>query len=336
MANPKLSWLAGSLESTALAALWRIQDPLAALMAFVIPHAGASAVVALIAYPLMPARYRQPRRWVLAFLFLFGLLVPVLGGVGLLAALFIAQRLPKPARSKPYKLLNASDFNVKPGSKPVRYGVGGLRARLLDRTAAANGRLQALLAVQAMPARLSSPLLRQMLDDPVDDIRLLAYGMLDGREKKINGDIHLAQQALALVDASGEGSRRAELLQRLAGLYWELIYQSLVQGDVRSHARSQALEYVSAALTLRPEDPALWVLLGKIVSDTGQVEASAQAYERAITLGYPRSRLIPYLAEIAFRLRNFTAVKALLAEQSTLERNDKTKPLADYWLRQER
>ncbi len=46
--------------------------------------------------------------------------------------------------------------------------------------------MTALLAMQSMPARTVSPVLQGMLADPLDDIRLLAYGILDNHERSVD------------------------------------------------------------------------------------------------------------------------------------------------------
>ena len=55
------------------------------------------------------------------------------------------------------------------------------------------------------------------------------------------------------------------------------------------------------------------------------------AFRNAIDLGFPRTRLLPYLAEIAYTQRDFAEVKRLLSEMSTFDNSDKTLTLTRFW-----
>jgi hypothetical protein len=93
--------------------------------------------------------------------------------------------------------------------------------------------MKALLALQNVPTRQSSGILREALADSADDLRLLAYGMLDAREQQLT---HRIEQALQRHRNGRAGTDEARYLaaRELAELYWELVYQELVQGDMRS------------------------------------------------------------------------------------------------------
>jgi hypothetical protein len=60
-----------------------------------------------------------------------------------------------------------------------------VRAQLGNVATPVDKRLNALVAIQSTPTRASGASLRSLLGDPADDVRLLAYGILDGKEKKI-------------------------------------------------------------------------------------------------------------------------------------------------------
>ena len=189
-------------------------------------------------------------------------------------------------------------------------------------------RLSALLAVQALPTRVASPLLRQLLGDAVDDIRLVAYGILDSHEKQLNARIHEEQRRL-----TGElsGKPRQVTLEHLAELYWELIYQGLVQGDLADHAAAESSRYLAEAMTLAPNNAGLWALRGKLAQHGKDFVTARTAFMRAVALGLPKSRALPYLAEIAFLQRDFATVRNLLDEMRAGQVPAKLEPLIEFW-----
>ena len=86
-------------------------------------------------------------------------------------------------------------------------------------------RMAALFATRRMPPREAIPILKLALRDPADDVRLLAYSMLDKQESEINLRIEAALRQLA-----AEGAHRTALHDALARWYWELAYLGLAQG----------------------------------------------------------------------------------------------------------
>lgn len=328
MLNAKLAALALTLESSALATLFADEPNQQILLLFLFIHAGASACLALFAWALMPAAYQQPRKWALLFLFSFSFFIPILGLIGLFVGILVAAYLPRIRSEKMFETVAIPEYVNLSGNVKIRYDAGGIRARLLDQNASLESRLKAMMAIQQMPSRLSSPLLRQMLTDPADDIRLVAYGMLDQREKAINQKI---TEELAHLEDEQPAAARETSLRHLAELYWELVYQGLVQGDVRKHAIGQSMEYVSQTLELTPEDPGLWVLQGKLINELGQISAAGIAFQHAIDLGYPAIRLLPYQAEMAFMQRDFKRVQQLLSEMSAFDNSEKTQALVQFW-----
>ncbi|RQZ70834.1 sugar ABC transporter permease [Burkholderia glumae] len=198
----------------------------------------------------------------------------------------------------------------------VSYGRGArLKAELRNAEASVDFRMTALLAMQSLPVRTVSPILQEMLADPLDDIRLLAYGSLESKEKALTQRI-TAERAALQAPGAGAGARPAEERARankvLAELYGELIYQQLVTGDVYDNAIAQADRFAEAALALMPDDAALWRLRGRLALLRRDLEAADALLQRAIDSGFPRDRLLPYLAESAYWRRDFARVASLL------------------------
>jgi polysaccharide biosynthesis protein PelE len=193
-------------------------------------------------------------------------------------------------------------------------------------------RMTALLAMQSMPARTVSPLLQGMLADPLDDIRLLAYGILDNREKTLTKQILQERPKLdralhpELTDADRRRANKA-----LAELYSELIYEHLVTGDVYRNAADQAEGFAAAALAADPNDASLWRLRGRLALDRQDLEAADTMLQRSIDCGFPRDRMLPYLAEAAYLRRDFARVRRLLGEMDSHAGGSTMHSVLSFW-----
>lgn len=302
----------------------------AQFLTFLGTHAAASALLAWGTHFALPPRFRKPRRAALAFLFCFTFFIPIFGLMGLIGAMLITRLLPRELSWEPYAQVKPPEYVLSIREPEMVMRLSGLKHVLLDTDLPSEVRLKSLIALQNMPARVAGPMLRMLLGDAADDIRLLAYSMIDSQEKQLNARI---DEELVALEAARDGEQRLGARRHLAELNWELVYTGLVQGDVRDHALAQARIHVEAAIELAARDPGLWFLKGRILHarHDGNLDAAAHAYSIAVSCGMPESRILPYLAEIAFDRREFSAVRELLGSAVDTHATPTMAPLVRYW-----
>jgi tetratricopeptide (TPR) repeat protein len=267
---------------------------------------------------------------VLLLMFGTGFAVPVIGFLAVVAGILILHRLPARGGQHAFRAIELPEIDVHQRSG-TGFRQAGMRSFLSNARAPVATRMRALVALQNVSGRVASPLLRDVLTDPSEDIRLLAYGMLDNKEKFLNGAIHRESQRL---QAAAEGSaEQVEATKKLADLYWELVYQELAQGDLRTHALQRSLDYTRRSLARSPEDAALHLRLGRLLQSLGQPAEADAAYHQALTLGMPKTRIVPYLAEVAYDLGDFATVRRLMHELGDWQSLPRLKPVIAYWSR---
>jgi len=293
----------------------------------------AAVLIAVGSARLMPARYRQPRLYLSGYLWVLNFAVPFGGLVCTLGVLIAGTKLSRLAPILPIRRIDEPQFAASHTTGTVTYGRGArLKVELHHADFDTSLRMTALLAMQSMPARTVSPLLQSMLADPLDDIRLLAYGILDNREKALTQRI-LAQRAKldgkSQPAVTGEDRRLAN--KEIAEVYSELIYEHLVKGDVYRNAADQADAYAKAALDDDPSDASLWRLRGRLALDQRKLDVADDMLQRAMDCGFPRERMLPYLAEVAFQRRDYARVRRLLAEVEQHGTLPTLRPVLDYW-----
>jgi hypothetical protein len=258
--------------------------------------------------------------------------VPVGGMLCSIGALAIAAVLPQPRAQLPIVPVEEPEFAANLIGT-VSYGRGArLKAELQNSEAGTSFRMTALLAMQTMPARTVSPLLQGMLADPLDDIRLLAYGILDNREKALTQQIIVERPKLDVkLHPELSDAERAHANRTLAQLYSELIYENLVTGDVYRNAADQADGFAAAALEHDPNDAALWRLRGRLAIARRDLDGADAMLQRAIDCGFPRERMLPWLAETAYLRRDFARVRKLLAEMDNRAATPTLAAVLDFW-----
>jgi tetratricopeptide (TPR) repeat protein len=177
---------------------------------------------------------------------------------------------------------------------------------------------------------VSNPILEELLGDSTDDVRLVAFGMLDAEEKKISTHIRNERENLLL---KPDAEHRFASLKHLAELHWELVYASLAQGELRQHILVQALGYAEAALDMDlPANSGLLFLKGRILLQQGEIAAAKGLIEQAVAQGHALSSALPYLAEMAFKERDFVRVQEMMSQLAAMNIATKTRAIADLWI----
>ena len=319
---------AASFELGSIAILLASTATPAVLATYFGVHAIGSALLSLALLPLVPARYAQPRGWLFVFLFSFNFFVPIAGLVCVLGGLAFSLVLPRFSAADTYGKVAAPKFTTHRNTEGTGFRGGQVRAQLGNDLAPVASRLQALAAVQNTPARMTGGILRELLADPVDDVRLLAYGMLDGKEKALTSKIMAARQALESMQAPEE---LRVTNKQIAEYYWELVYQNLVLGDMLTFAAGEALRHARAALAIDADDAGLWFMLGRLALAIDDFDEAERAFGQAQSQAFPRERMLPYLAESLFRQRRFSEVRTLFGELRGQVAAPALLPLRRYW-----
>lgn len=322
-----LALLALALEAGAIAALFGPGKALPLLGAFFAAHGGASLVVATVMTRFVPQLYPKSERSPFAYFAALAFFVPVLGVVALLLLLVSARYAPTGPRRKPFELVEGPRYAGAPEAAVAGFNRAGIRPVLQSRSTPIELKLRALLALQSVPSRAANYLIREMLREPVDDMRLLAYGLLDAREKVLDARIHALKVRL---EAAGGAGDSTPILKELAEAYWELVYRGIVQGDLLRHCVAEARRYLAEFLAREPDDPGAWALHGRVLSLERRDREADEAFAAAVSLGLPESRVLPYRAELAFRARDFARVRLLMGQLGRQPANALA-AVARYW-----
>ena len=122
-----------------------------------------------------------------------------------------------------------------------------------------------------------------------------------------------------------------EAVLRLSDLYWELIYQELAQGDLRDYALHESLKYCDQVLENQPDSSPLHLRRGRLLHELDRAQEAELSYIKACDLGMPPSRILPYLAELAFDRNDIPTTRSLMREMSQWSGLPRLRPVVDYW-----
>ncbi len=301
---------------------------LSAFAAVWLLHACSCAILATVTYALLPFRYRRPLLLVWLLMFGFAFIAPVIGSIGMLlvAHLALHRESPKAFQATPLSL-ELPEYDVQ-SKESHRAGQGAIRMRL-GTNVPESIRMQSLLTLQVVPNRVANPILEELLGDETDDVRLVAFGMLDAKEKVISN--HIREERGNLAQKLTE-EQRYSTLRHLAELHWELIYASLAQGELRKHMLGEARRYADEAIAIASKvDAGLLFLRGRILLAQSVFEEAEISIRTAVLYGLNEASALPYLAEIAFHHRHFESVRGLMQRLYGLEVTNRTQAVVTLW-----
>ncbi len=298
------------------------------LVSWIVLHAIVSAIASLLFAAIIPRRFVV--RHSIAVLLIFGFLffIPVFGLVGMLAVLIYFNSFQRSRERTEFFTVSLPPFMNESGGTAAGMGEGGAWSRLRTQGLPRIVRLQALLAVSASKGHNSSRLLQMATSDSDDEIRLLAFNLYDQREKIIGATISDALQKLRNTE---DQDKRTELYRKLAFSYWEMVFNE-INNDLTEFFIGQSITYAQKAYDQGATDPFLMILLGRIHLRKGNIDQAEEFISKGLINGAHRDRVIPYLAEIAYRRRDFTTLKSFFKTDPLLRYKPGIGPVAKFWM----
>jgi hypothetical protein len=275
------------------------------------PNIGATLTVGIIVagYPLL-RMVAGEKKGVLGFRLIdasvviaFGVFMPVVGLLGLGIAMLVRER--GGPRKQILSILETDSPRLSgsplQSDQAGRFGPGSLEG-IVRHSPNPDLRLRVVLACRQLPGRLAVPLLRLALRDRVDDVRLLAYAVLDGREREIQTEIQGLLTRAGINDPSA-ADIPLSIRSKMAELYWELVYQGLVEGELLSFSLEQVLTHAQAVLHASHGHPRMALLAGRALLLRRRFDLAKPMLEESLRRGLSIEVVGPYLAEIDYELR---------------------------------
>ena len=323
-----LGLLALVAQIIAVRMLWRPAGSLDPLIVFFGWQVLAAIMAALFVLSALPRHYKQPGMGGFIHVFAICLFLPIAGQILFLSLIVVACMFP--AADMPVDSITVENpkFVTYLVSR-VSHGAGArLRARLENRNVPAGDRMAAMVAVRSLPSHITGGMLRDLLSDPTEEIRLLAYGVFDAAEKAIRQNIFLAQSQMEQVATISE---KPAISSRLAELHWELIYQNLVHGEVERFTLERVKQYAHEALASNSGIAAMWYLLGRCALLDNDAHSAEEFLQRAQFNHFPVDRLLPWQAEAAFLKHDYCRIGEMLSPLDVRKTSSMLQPIVRYW-----
>jgi polysaccharide biosynthesis protein PelE len=318
--------LAPGLEVLGSVGLWRASDAGEGVLAYGLAHLGAALAVAWGGRGLLGPSSRGGKGLMAGFLFASALCLPWVGPLTVALCLLCPLKAAAPAWGGGYRVVEVP--GAPEGTEVVGGRLGEEPLAELKGGADAERRLEILLESRRLGELGAVRLQMMALKDPADEVRLLAHGLLESRERALYGRLREVSEALERTAPARRGGPHLERAQ----LGWELAFLGLAQGDIATHLLGEACVHAREAARLLPGRGAPCLLLARILLRLGEVEEAERALVEARRRGLAPEVVAPYRAEVAFRRRRFDEVRVALGERrAPAARVPRLARLEEFW-----
>jgi len=313
--------LAIFLETTGLYTL--IQHPTVfGFITYLFFHFTASLLLAITVAGILKIFYKYPYRHALILSFsIFFFLGPFAVLFGVISILIYTKisKTPPPIKEVNYELVSSARVL----SEKRRLAEGSLRfAKVED--------LQRVLYFTKFYHPLTVRFFKKLLYSYNDELRLLANSYLKNAEKYLQELIYELEGVLESQDLGKDV--KFFVCRTLAFLNWDVYYLGFMEGEIAKKYLDNAKEYVIKALEIK-EDPNLYLLIGRIELSSGDYQRAHEHFKRALDLGMEPVKVLPYLLESLYKLRNFKELKQVSEKyRGTYSVNPKRMALISAWV----
>ncbi len=293
-------------------------------------HTAASTLMAWALYRLLPLKYQADFIKGFGYYFLLSFFIPLIGSLGLLLVFLLGICREKKLATDDHiwrvtgqALMpnQAPDLNERP-----KFGASGMLSRL-RRSNNSSQHLGIVLATRFMGDDNAIPLLNTALRNPEDDVRLLAFSLLEKKSTDINSHIENLQKNLQNED------KKAKTHIAIARNYLRLVILKLIQDEMKDQALQKAEENLKKALKENPEERNGHFILGQVLLERDDVDQAELSFTKALQLGFSPTAVYPFLAHIAFLRRQFKSIPEYLNNiPPERRRYPPLAGIASYWL----
>jgi hypothetical protein len=298
------------------------------LLLFAIGHLLASVAFALLLVAGLPSRFVILRRGAFGYFFCINFFIPIFGALGMFALLLYFRFFQRPMIETEFFSLPLPSYTTEVDKPASGMGEGGAWSRLRSVALPRVARIKALMAVGMGSGLNTTRLLQFASSDNDDEVRLLAFNLYDRREKVISAAISTSLKAL---HATADRAEQVRLCRALAFAYWEVLYNGMANDELAEFFAGEAITYANRAIQLGGDDAGLSVLLGRIHLWKGELEAAEVLIRAALEQGAYRDRVISYLAEFAYRKRDFKTLRLYFRSYPSLCYKPGIGPVASFW-----
>lgn len=225
-----------------------------------------------------------------------------------------------------FKTVEYPDYQSSPASSLAVYGEGFGFKVAQSNCAPQQVRQNLLLLINKNKSAQVNKINTLVLSDEIDEMRLYAQVLIEQQEKEI---AHRATYILRAMSYEKDIFEMAKLKKQMAEVLWEQVYRDLVNKISFASALQRIKQYAMEANNILVHDCELPILLAKVAIKELDLNTAQRQLEIARERRAPNYKVVSYLAEIAYKKKEYSKVKTLFKHTYVLF----MQPIAAFWVK---
>ncbi|GAB6072215.1 hypothetical protein JCM14244_05920 [Venenivibrio stagnispumantis] len=324
------------LEMSAIAFL--LMNNLYGIIVFYTFHSLASFILSLVLYPLIPIKFKI-RNNKIFFIFFVTLIQIATLLVGYIFFIFIVLWLLRHQEKPEEKFLDKFSYSeiFEFPSVKRQFGESAIIEVLTGKTQKAT-KLKLVSLLSEFKSKEAIQVIKTLLSEKDDEIRLMSFGIINKIETKINREI---KEKLDILEKKLDNLEKAYIYKDLAKLYWELVYLEIADKEIEKFLLEKVKYYIEESKKFGLEDAEIFFLEGRVLLEIYKekeflkkiiLEQALNKFLEAIKYKYPKEKVYPYIAEIYFYKKEYKRLKEILQEIKDIAKYDfKLYPILEVW-----
>jgi len=305
---------------------------------FYLFHSIASLLLSLFLHPLIPKKFkiRNNKIFFIFFATLIQIATLLVGYIFLIFIIFHLLRSKEKPEEKSLDKFSYSEIFEFPSVKR-QFGESAI-IEILTGKAQKSIKLKLVSFLSEFKSKEAIQVIKTLLSEKDDEIRLMSFGIINKIETKINREI---KEKLDMLEKKLDNLEKAYIYKDLAKLYWELVYLEIADKEIEKFLLEKVKHYIEESKKFGLEDAEIFFLEGRILLEIYKekeflkkiiLEQALNKFLEAIKYKYPKEKVYPYIAEIYFYKKEYKRLKEILQEIKDIAKYDfKLYPILKVW-----
>jgi len=299
------------------------------MMIYLYIHIALSAIIAIISSLILKDRFKYNFILLLISIFIINFCLPIVGYIATLLLSPIITYTYKKKYLHQIKHFNKDEFLSNPYPKVKRvFGEGAVVSLVTDPNNHSPNKMKSLVFMSQHPNIQTHKLIRELLSDKDNEIRLYSFSILNSKEQQLNDQIN---NLLKQIKLSKNKEEKSNLKEEVAQNYWEFINQGLTEPKNIPIIVERIKHFAQKALKNSKNKAPILLILAKSYFAIKDYSKALDFFNEALKAGIPKIKVLPYLAEIAYEKRDFIEVKRLMQELKIKETHSSIIPIKNIW-----
>jgi hypothetical protein len=294
-------------------------------------HCICAAMMAFVMRDMLPEKYSRKCSEGFIFFVSLGIFIPLVGVLGMIFVIYygLYEHKKNPYQfSKLRSIPNAEMLDRPPDVGKNSANTNYSMLHRLNRMKKATEHVDIVLATRSMKDQNAVRLLDMALKSADDDVRLLAFSLLEKRNIEIT-------KRICILEKIRNKSMKVKVVNvALADCYLNQVVSGLVKDEPKEQSLQKAEKYLKEALSEDPKYRSAYLTLGKVFIEQAEFNKAHSAFNIALQYGYAQSDVYPFLAKIAFKKRQFWKIPEFLIKiPEDISDYSPVAELNRYWLK---